>query len=88
MASKISKEMTVMKRGMGEKITTITAAVFGFLLSVGFGFYWGWILAGIICLTLPVLGTIGGVLGMVFNTGAVEEMKAYSQSAGFAEQAL
>jgi hypothetical protein len=42
MASKISKEMVVMKRGMGEKVASIFQAVFGFFLSLAFAFYWGW----------------------------------------------
>ena len=88
MASKISKEMTVMKRGIGEKLASVFQSIVSFFLSVALGFYWGPILAGIIFATLPALAILAGLIGAVFNTGSVEAMKAYAQSAGYAEQAL
>jgi ABC-type multidrug transport system fused ATPase/permease subunit len=78
MASKISKEMVVMKRGMGEKVASIFQAVFGFFLSLAFAFYWGWLLALIICGTLPIIGILVGGMAAAFNTGSVEAMKAYA----------
>jgi hypothetical protein len=78
MAAKIAKEMVVMKRGMGEKVASAFQASFCFFLSISFAFYWGWILAALICATLPVMGFLVGMLGAVFNTGSVEAMKAYA----------
>ena len=67
-----------MKRGIGEKLASVFQSTSSFFLCIGFSFYWGPLLAGIIFAALPVLGIIAGVIGMVFNTGAVEAMKAYA----------
>lgn len=71
MASKISKEMTIMKRGMGEKIASIFSATISCFLSIAFAFYWGWLLALIIVATLPVVGIMAGGMAAAFNTGSV-----------------
>jgi ABC-type bacteriocin/lantibiotic exporter with double-glycine peptidase domain len=88
MASKISKEMTIMKRGLGEKVASALSSCLGFFLSMALGFYLGWLLGLIVFAAFPALIIVGSLMYAVFNTGAVEAMKAYAQSAGYAEQAL
>jgi len=78
MASKISKEMTVMKRGLGEKVANILSSSLGMILSMALGFYVGWLLGLIIFAAFPVLIGIALIMYTVFNTGAVETMKAYA----------
>ena len=88
MAAKIAKEITAINRGMGEKVGTIIfslcAFVFGFLAS----FYWGWKLTLIPMATFPIFIILGYSMATVMKDGTVDQMRAYSQSAGYAEQAL
>lgn len=59
----------------------------GFLFGFAFAFYWGWLLTLILLASLPVM-ILSGV-GMALSMGGSEEaLKAYAQSAGYAEQAL
>jgi len=88
MASKISKEVAAVQRGTGEKVGNITMSVSGFFLGYIAAFYFGWKLSLILLGGLPFVLLSGVAMGAMFETGAVESMKAYAQSAGYAEQAL
>jgi ABC-type multidrug transport system fused ATPase/permease subunit len=88
MASKISKEIGAIQRGTGEKVGSIIQAVSGFIFGFIFAFYWGWLLALILVGTLPVMLLMGVGMAMSLTTGGADLMKSYSQSAGYAEQAL
>jgi ATP-binding cassette subfamily B (MDR/TAP) protein 1 len=88
MASKISKEIAAMHRGMGEKIGNITMSVVGFVAGFAFSFYWGWLFTCILLCAFPALMIVGIAMGVSMEEGFVEAMKAYAQSAGYAEQAL
>jgi len=88
MASKISKEIAAVQRGTGEKIGNILMSVSGFGLGFVAAFYFGWKLTLILMAGLPFVLLSGVAMGAMFETGAVENMKAYAQSAGYAEQAL
>jgi len=53
-----------------------------------FGFYWGWEFALILLASVPVMMCFGAsFFGGMANIGKLE-MKAYAQSAGYAEQAI
>ena len=58
--------------------------VFGFL----FAFYWGWLLTLILLAGAPVMLGLGAGFALSMEDGTKENMKAYSQSSGYAEQAL
>jgi len=88
MASKIAKEVAAVQRGTGEKIGTIMMSVSSFILGYVAAFYFGWKLTLILLVGLPAVLLSGVAMGASFETGAVESMKAYAQSAGYAEQAL
>jgi hypothetical protein len=88
MASKINKEAGAVKKGTSDKVGAINYSVTGFLLGYLVAFYWGWKFSLILCAALPFLGCSGVGWAMTLHTGAVEQMKAYAQSAGYAEQAL
>lgn len=88
MASKINKEASAVQRGISEKIGNINMSVSGFILGYAAAFYLGWKLALILLGALPFVACSGIAFGMSMETGTIEQMKAYSQSAGYAEQAL
>lgn len=63
-------------------------SVSGFILGYAFSFYWGWKFTLILLAAFPFLAATGIAMGVALSSGATAEMKAYSQSAGYAEQAL
>jgi ABC-type multidrug transport system fused ATPase/permease subunit len=69
-------------------VATILSSVLGMVLSMALSLYMGWLLGLIIFGAFPVVIGISSLMYAVFNTGTVETMKAYAQSAGYAEQAL
>ena len=87
MASKITKECSSIQRGTGEKVGNIVMSCGGFLLGFVFAFTFGWFFTLILLATLPVLLLCG--IGMAMSmAGGEDALKAYAQSAGYAEQAL
>lgn len=88
MASKIAKQVETIQRGVGDKLGQIVFALVGFIMSYVVGIWMGWKYALLLCATLPILLAIGALFGMVMESGVSEAMKAYSQSSGYAEQAL
>ena len=62
-------------------------SVGGFFIGFAFAFYWGWLLTLILLATVPVMILSG--LGMAYSMeGGEDSLRAYAQSAGYAEQAL
>ena len=53
-----------------------------------FSFFKGWYFSLILLIYFPVMLIAGIGVGMSFSVGFSENMKAYGQSAGYAEQAL
>ena len=78
MASKIGKEIIVMKRGFGDKISVVLAGFFTFISAITIGFFYGWLLALYVCAGLPVLAIFSVIIASTFSTGAVATMKAFS----------
>ena len=85
MAAKISKEMSAMHRGTGEKVGNIIMSVVGFIAGFVFSFYWGWKYTLILLAGFPCLMIVGVAMGVAMEEGFVEQMKSYAQSAGYAE---
>lgn len=85
MTSRISKECSAIQRGIGEKFGNIIMSVSSFIFGYAFAFTIGWILTLILLGGLPLMMCVGGVLGVVVQGGLLEQMRAYAQSAGYAE---
>ena len=51
-------------------------------------FYLGWEFSLILLGFIPILGVAAGLYAGQMKKGMVDKMKAYAQSAGYAEQAL
>lgn len=62
----------------------ISSSVCGFT----FAFVWGWKLSLILLVGLPLLGGVGITIFIQMRKGVAENLKAYAQSSGYAEQAL
>lgn len=88
MASKISKETAAIQRGIGEKYGMLWSAIFNFLISFTIAFARSWKLTVALLLFMPVMACVGGLIGSVFAGNLKGQLKAYAQSAGYAEQAL
>lgn len=88
MAARIVKETAAIQRAIGEKFGNIVMSIASFFLGYAFAFYWGWKLTLLLLACFPVMMCTGAVLGISLQGGMVEQLKAYAQSAGYAEQAL
>jgi len=88
MASKISKEVAAVQRGTGEKVGNLTMFVTSFVFGFAFAFFYGWLLTLILCGGIPFLLAVGALFASSLESGFTNQMKAYSQSAGYADQAL
>jgi ATP-binding cassette subfamily B (MDR/TAP) protein 1 len=65
-------------------LQSIGGVVFGFTIA----FIWGWKLTLILMAFIPLIVIIATIIGKLFVAGVSENLKAYAQSAGYAEQAL
>ena len=78
MASKISKEVSAIQRGTGEKVGSIVQAVSGLILGFVFAFYWGWLLAVILLGTLPFMIMTGLGMAAAQSVGGADLLKSYA----------
>lgn len=69
---------------MGQLQLTFAMSLAGFF----FAFFRGWWMSLILLAAFPVMFIMTGSLMKAMKTGFTENMKAYGQSAGYAEQAL
>ena len=88
MASKINKEAQAVRKGCSEKLGVINMSVWTFLLGFAAAFYFGWKFSLILLGGLPFIACVGVGWGVSMESGTTAQMKAYAQSAGYAEQAL
>jgi len=88
MASKITKEMDALKRGMGPKVGSAIMALGSFFFGFAFSFYFGWLMNCILLAFVPLIIFTGVLMGAALQSGSTASLKAYAQSAGYAEQAL
>lgn len=59
-----------------------------FFSGLGVGFYMGWLLACALLAMVPVVGLMGWLYGESMSGTIKKSLIAYSQSAGYAEQAF
>jgi len=88
MSAKIAKEISAIQRGLGEKVGNTIMSVSMFFFGFALAFYWGWKLSLILLGTMPVVMLTGVAMAVALETGTTQMMRAYAQSAGYAEQAL
>lgn len=88
MSTRILKETTTIERGIGLKFGLIFMGFSTFCFGYGFAFYRGWEFTLVLLAAFPVMVLPGAIMGIVFVSGMKEQLKAYAQSAGYADQAL
>jgi ABC-type multidrug transport system fused ATPase/permease subunit len=88
MSSRISKEVSAIQEGIGRKYGVVLYSYCMCLAGFTTGLYKGWSLALAMLGIAPIMLVGMGCFGSVMQKRTVESMKAYGQSAGYAEQAL
>ena len=88
MSAKIAKEIGAIQRGLGEKVGLILVRINIIIIGFVLAYITGWKLALILSGVIPFLLLTGVAMGIATSSGVVQQMRAYSQSAGYAEQAL
>lgn len=87
-SSKIAKEVSAIQRGLGEKVGNTIMSVSMFFIGFALAFYYGWKFSLILCASIPFVMLSGVGMAMSLESGVNQMMRAYAQSAGYAEQAL
>jgi ABC-type multidrug transport system fused ATPase/permease subunit len=77
-----------MQRALGEKMGTIILAVAMCVAGLTFAFAKGWSFSLILLVIFPFLAITTNLMAKVQAEGSQQTMKAYGQSAGYADQAL
>lgn len=88
LATKIVKESQMIFRGIGEKIGELYGIFFQIIVGYSIAFYLSWELTLFIFGAFPVIFVAGGIAAKAGFAGVKEEMVAYQQCAGLAEQSL
>jgi len=88
LGARVSKECQAIQRALGEKLGSIIVAVAMCISGISIAFTRGWSYSLVLLSIFPVLFTTSWLITKVMQAGFVRNMVAYSQSAGYAEQAL
>jgi len=86
--ARLSKDIQTIQAGIGQKFGQILYSVFMSISGFFVGFYKGWKLALCMLAIGPVILIGMGIFGHIIQRNTLVVMQAYSQSAGYAEQAL
>lgn len=88
LCQRLSTETQSMQRAIGEKIGLVVMA-FGMSLSgLFFSFFKGWFYSSLLLVYFPFFLGASFCIGVSLSRGFSANLKAYGQSAGYAEQAL
>jgi len=88
MSGKISQETDMIQKGIGEKIGEVWHTMIVLVLAYIISFTIGWEFTLINLGAIPVLMVGAIIMAKTAQLGTKEEMKAYQQCAGMAEQSL
>lgn len=88
LSSRIARETSAIQKGLGEKAGQLTLNGCMFFAGLAVGFYMGWLLALVLLGMIPAIGIIGYLYGEAVSGNVKKSLVAYSQSAGYAEQAF
>jgi ATP-binding cassette subfamily B (MDR/TAP) protein 1 len=88
LSARLSKECQSMQKALGEKMGTIILAFAMTVAGLAFAFTKGWSFSLVLLAVFPFLGFTTSLMAKVMAQGSQETMKAYGQSAGYADQAL
>jgi ABC-type multidrug transport system fused ATPase/permease subunit len=88
LSARLSKESAAMQKALGEKMGTIILAFSMTVAGLTFAFTKGWSFSFVLLVAFPFLGFTTALMAKIMAQGSQETMKAYGQSAGYADQAL
>jgi ATP-binding cassette subfamily B (MDR/TAP) protein 1 len=88
LSSRLSKDTSAIQRAIGEKAGFMAFSVAQSVAGFAFAFYRGWEFSFVLLAFVPILAGLAFALSVVLGAGYSEYIKAYGQSAGYAEQAL
>ena len=88
MSARMTREVEQIKSGIGQKVGLILYSFFMSFSGLLTGFYKGWSLALAMFAIAPILCCGMGIFGHIMQKNSVVTGRAYSQAAGYAEQAL
>lgn len=85
LSARLSKECASMQKALGEKMGTIILAYSMTLAGLAFALSKGWSYSLVVMASFPALMLSTAFMGKVISQGTQETMKAYGQSAGYAD---
>jgi ATP-binding cassette, subfamily B (MDR/TAP), member 1 len=85
LSARLSKETAAMQRALGEKMGTIILAYSMTVAGLAFAFTKGWSFSLVLLVVFPFLGVTTSLMSKVMSAGSQANMKAYGQSAGYAD---
>lgn len=88
LSARLSKESAAMSKALGEKMGTIILAYSMTIAGLTFSLSKGWSYSLAVMAAFPFMMISTAFMGKVMAQGSQETMKAYGQSAGYADQAL
>ena len=88
LSSRLSKECQSIQTALGEKMGQVQITFSMSFAGFFFAFFRGWWMSLILLFVFPVMFIMTGFLMKAMKSGFSENLKAYGQSAGYAEQAL
>ena len=81
----MNKECTSIQKAIGEKLGNIVMSMAMAVTGLSIGFIYGWSFSLCMFTMLPPLFIVGGCMVVTTQKGVADTMKAYSQSAGYAD---
>jgi ATP-binding cassette subfamily B (MDR/TAP) protein 1 len=88
LSARLSKETQAIQNALGEKMGQLQLTFAMSFAGFFFAFFRGWWMSLILLFAFPVMFIMTGILMKAMKSGFTENLKAYGQSAGYAEQAL
>lgn len=88
LSSKMSRDIGAIERAIGDKAGFVMFGISRSVAGFGFAFGKGWLLSLILAIGFPIIGLFSFFLFKSLQSGYDIYMRAYSQSAGYAEQAV
>lgn len=88
LASRLQKDVDSIQTGISQKAGQVIYALCMCVSGLTVAFYKGWSLAFAMLAVGPIMLIGMGIFGAIMQKNTLVSMKAYSQSAGYAEQAL
>jgi ATP-binding cassette, subfamily B (MDR/TAP), member 1 len=86
--AKIVREVSMITKALGEKMANLLMSLAMSVSGIAFAFTRGWWMALILLFAFPTILIASLLMGESIKKGTSENLKAYAQSAGYAEQAL